>query len=58
MVDFITTEKMIEVMGGKEVVDSEKRLSDMIWQSKLILDNKIMVQDFIYILQYTDTVEQ
>lgn len=49
---------MIEVMGGKEVVESEKRLSDMIWQSRLILDNKIMLQDFIYILQFTDTVEQ
>lgn len=58
LTEFITAEHMIEVMGGKEVVESEKRLSDMIWQSRLILDNKIMLQDFIYILQFTDTVEQ
>ena len=45
-------------MGGYEVVDSDKRLSDMLWQSKLILDDKILLQDFIYILQFTDSVEQ
>ena len=45
-------------MGGQDVVDSDKRLSDMLWQSKLILGNKIMRQDFIYILQFTDSVEQ
>lgn len=56
--DFITTEEMIEVMGGQDVVNSDKRLSDMVWQSKLILDNKVMLQDFIYILQFTETVEQ
>ena len=31
LVEHITTEKMVEVMGGRDVVDSEKRLSDMIW---------------------------
>mmetsp|Transcript_7574 Transcript_7574/g.9137 ORF Transcript_7574/g.9137 Transcript_7574/m.9137 type:complete len:86 (+) Transcript_7574:1645-1902(+) len=56
--DFITTEQFMEVMGGMEVVNEDKRLSDMFWQSKLILDNKILLQDFIYILQFTDTVEQ
>lgn len=45
-------------MGGYDVVDSDKRLSDMLWQSKLILDDKILLQDFIYILQFTDSVEQ
>ena len=40
------------------MVDSDKRLSDMLWQSKLILDDKILLQDFIYILQFTDSVEQ
>jgi|Transcript_18738 hypothetical protein len=56
--DFITTEQFMEVMGGMEVVNEDKRLSDMFWQSKLVLDNKILLQDFIYILQFTDTVEQ
>ena len=29
--EFITTEEMIKVMGGKDVVDHDKRLTDMIW---------------------------
>lgn len=57
-IDFITKEKLIEVLGGEEVVSEDKRLQDLLWQANIILDNKIMLQDFTYVLQFTDTVEQ
>jgi len=58
MVDFITKEKLTEVLGGDEVVTEDKRLQDLLWQANIILDNKIMLQDFTYVLQFTDTVVQ
>ena len=53
----MTVEEFTEVLGGKEVVAEDKRLTDMLWQSKIILDDKIQLQDFSYVLQFTDTVE-
>ena len=55
---FITTEELTEAMGGKDVVAKDKRLNDLIWQCNLLLDNKIHFQDFVYIVQFTDTAEQ
>ena len=55
---FITTEELTEAMGGKDVVAKDKRLNDLIWQCNLLLDNKIHFQDFVYIVQFTNTVEQ
>ena len=55
---FISTEELTEAMGGKEVVAKDKRLNDLIWQCNLLLDNKIHFQDFVYIVQFTDTFEQ
>ena len=55
---FITTEELTEAMGGRDVVAKDKRLNDLIWQCNLLLDNKIHFQDFVYIVQFTNTVEQ
>ena len=49
-VDFITCEQLTEVLGGEEAVQDDKRLEDLLWQSRLILDNKIKIKDFSYVL--------
>ena len=56
--EFITSEELTAAMGGKDVVAKDKRLNDLIWQCNLLLDNKIHFQDFVYIVQFTDTAEQ
>lgn len=54
---YLTTDEFTEVMGGVDIVSNDKRLSDLIWQSKIILEDKICFQDFVYVLQFTDSVE-
>ena len=56
--EFITSEELTAAMGGKDVVAKDKRLNDLLWQCNLLLDNKIHFQDFVYIVQFTDTAEQ
>ena len=56
--NYITVEELAEALGGQEIVENNKRLDDLCWQSNLILDGKIKYQDFAYILQFTDTIEQ
>ena len=55
---FITVEQFVEALGGKEIVESEDRLKDLMWQAKLILDGKIQFTDFSYVMQFTDSVER
>lgn len=55
---FITVQTFSEALGGSQVIERDPRLRDMIWQSNLILDGKIRLTDFAYMLQFTDTVEQ
>ena len=55
---YLTTEEITEMLGGTDVVDSDKRLVDLLWQSQRILDDQIHLQDFAYLMQFTDTPEQ
>lgn len=52
---WISVEKMTEVLGGDQIVARDKRLNDLLWQSSIILGGQIGVQDFAFILHYTET---
>jgi hypothetical protein len=49
---------MIEALGGEDVIKKDARLSNMLWQAENMLGGQIEVQDFIYIMHYTDTTGQ
>ena len=38
---YITVEEFEEALGGKDIIENNKRLVDLFWQSSLILDGKI-----------------
>ena len=47
---FITTQTMVEALGGEVVLLKDKRTFDMIWQANIILDGEIRVSDFRYLM--------
>jgi len=49
---------LIEALGGDDVIKKDARLSNMLWQTENMLGGHIEVQDFIYIMHYTDTTGQ
>lgn len=55
---FITKETFEEALGGEEFIKKDPRLANMIWQTEFLLGNRIEIQDFIYIMHYTDTSGQ
>ena len=55
---FMTVKQFTEALGGEEIVQGDKRLQNLIWQAEIILDGKIQFQDFAYVLEFTDTIEQ
>ena len=55
---WISLSTLTEALGGEMIVRRDKRLTDLIWQGKLILASKIYFADFHYIMLYTDTFEQ
>ena len=53
----ISQKTMVDALGGEEVVKKDARLSNMLWQTDNMLGGIIEVQDFIYIMHYTDTTK-
>ena len=47
---FITTQTMVEALGGDVLLMKDKRTFDLIWQANIILDGEIRVSDFRYIM--------
>ena len=47
---FITTQTMVEALGGEVVLLKDKRTFDMIWQANIILDGEIRGSDFRYLM--------
>ena len=39
--NYITVDELKEALGGDKIVQKDKRLSDLFWQSNIILDGKI-----------------
>ena len=52
---FITSQTMVEALGGEVVVMRDKRTFDMIWQANIILEGEIRDSDFRYIMQHAAT---
>ena len=52
---FISTQTMVEALGGEAVLLKDKRTFDMIWQANIILDGEIRVSDFRYLMQHAAT---
>ena len=55
---YITTQTMVEALGGEVLLLRDKRTFDLIWQANIILDGEIRVSDFRYIMQHTATTNQ
>ena len=55
---FITSQTLIEALGGEAITFADKRTFDMIWQANIILDGEIRVADFRYIMQHATTTNQ
>ena len=55
---WISVETMTQVLGGEQIVKRDTRLTDLLWQSSVILGGQIGLQDFAFILQFTETAQQ
>jgi Ca2+-binding EF-hand superfamily protein len=53
---FITTEELREALGGKELVEQDKRMKTLLWQVDTIMDGKIGFEDFKFMLTYASSV--
>jgi len=42
-------------MGGQEIVDKDPRLNKILWQAGIVLEGKITLDDFAFILTYAET---
>jgi hypothetical protein len=45
---------MEQALGGEKVVRRSQRLTDILWQSNIILESKVHFEDFCYILQFAE----
>jgi len=55
---FILTDEFVEVMGGSEAIEEDARIKNILWQINIILEGKISISDFIFILTYTESVRR